>query len=66
MVYKLILHYVLPLDYYRQGLISMGKMAELMDISKPEAMKLLNDLPIDWLDYTEKEIDDQASVLKKL
>ena len=54
------------LEQYRQGLISIGKMAELMGISKPEAMKLLNDLHIDWLDYTEKEIDDQASVLKKL
>ena len=54
------------LEQYKQGLISMGKMAGFMDISKPEAMKLLNDLHIDWLDYTEKELDDQEKILGKL
>lgn len=54
------------LEQYRQGLISMGKMAEFMGIGKPEAMKLLSDLHIDWLDYTKDELDEQMSVLDKL
>lgn len=53
-------------EQYRLGLISMGKMAELLQISKADAMKLLNDLHIDWLDYTEEELDDQMRVAQKI
>jgi len=53
------------LEQYKQGLISVGKMAELMGMNKPKAMKLLNDLQIDWLDYTEDELDVQMKVLEK-
>ena len=54
------------LEQYKQGLISMGKMAELMGIEKHEAIMLLSDLKIDWLDYTKDELDDQVKVLEKL
>ena len=54
------------LEQYKQGLISVGKMAQLMDISKSKAIKLLNDLNIDWIDYTKEEIDVQVKVLDRL
>jgi predicted HTH domain antitoxin len=54
------------LEQYKQGLISLGKMAELMGIKKQEAIKLLNDLNIDWIDYSKEEIAAQLRVLEKL
>jgi len=54
------------LEQYKQGLISVGKMAELMGIRKPQALKLLNDLHIDWMDYSKEELDAQMKVLKNL
>ena len=53
------------LELYKSGIISMGKMAEILQISKSEAMKLLNDLKIDWIEYTQKELDDEAKIVKK-
>ncbi len=53
------------IDQYRNGLISLGKMAELLDISKKEAQHLLNSLGIDWLGYDKQEIDRQVSVARK-
>lgn len=54
------------LEEYKQGIISVGKMAEIMQIDKPQAIKLLNDLNIDCLDYTKEEIDAQMSLLDRL
>ena len=54
------------LEQYKQGIISVGKMAKLMDINKPEAMQLLNDLNIDWLDYSKEELEAQMKVLENL
>lgn len=54
------------LEQYKQGLISVGKMAELMQINKTQAIKLLNDLNIDWMDYSKEEIDAQMKVLENL
>ncbi len=56
----------IALEQYKQGLISMGKMAELMGVEKQEALKLLSDLKIDWLEYTKNELDEQEKVLEKL
>ncbi len=53
------------LELYKSGAISMGKMAEILQISKSEAMKLLNDLKIDWVEYTQKELDDEAKIVEK-
>ncbi len=53
------------LELYKSGAISMGKMAEILQISKSEAMKLLNDLKIDWIEYTQKELDDEAKIVEK-
>ena len=53
------------LELYKSGIISMGKMAEIMEISKPEAMKLLNDMKIDWIDYNSKDLEDEAKTVEK-
>ncbi len=35
---------------YKMGLISLGKMAEILEINKRDAMALLNDLDIIWIE----------------
>ena len=56
---------VVALEQYRHGLISLGKMAEFLEISKKEAMSLLNRLGIDWLDYNKNELDNQIDIARK-
>jgi len=56
---------LVALEQYKMGLISLGKMAEFLEISKQEAMSLVNRLGIDWLDYDENELDAQLDVAKK-
>jgi len=53
------------IEQYKHGLISLGKMASFLDISKKEAMSLVNRLGIDWLDYNKNELDNQINVAKK-
>lgn len=53
------------LEQYQHGLISLGKMAEFLEISKKEAMRLVNRLGIDWLEYDQETLDDQVAVAKK-
>ncbi len=53
------------LDQYKNGLISLGKVAEFLEISKQEAMSLVNRLGIDWLDLTKEELDEQLNIAKK-
>ena len=56
---------LVALEQYKNGLISLGKMAEFLEISKQEAMSLVNRLGIDWLDYDENELNSQLDVAKK-
>ena len=56
---------LVAIEQYRDGLISLGKMAEFLEISKEEAMSLLNRLEIDWLDYDREELDTQLDIAKK-
>jgi len=56
---------VVAIEQYKNGLISLGKMAEFLEISKKEAMSLVNRLGIDWLDYDEEELDNQLETAKK-
>ena len=53
------------LQLYKDESISMGKMAQMMGISKQEAMKLLNDLKIEWLEYTKDELEKEAEKIQK-
>lgn len=54
------------LEQYKQGLISMGKMAEFLSISKKDAMKLLNDLNIEWIEYSQEALDKEMKILEDL
>ena len=56
---------VLALEQYKNGLISLGKMATFLSISKKEAMSLVNRLDIDWLDYDKEELEQQVDTAKK-
>ncbi len=56
---------LVALEQYKNGLISLGKMAEFLEISKQEAMSLVNRLGIDWLDYDTNELNAQLDVAKK-
>ena len=56
---------LVAIEQYKNGLISLGKMAEFLEISKQEAMSLVNRLGIDWLDYDEDELDTQLDIAKK-
>jgi len=57
---------VVVLEQYKEGKISLGKMAEFLNISKKEAMNLLKNLDIDWLEYEQSELDDQINVAKEI
>ncbi|HIP50768.1 MAG TPA: hypothetical protein EYG94_01665 [Campylobacterales bacterium] len=56
---------VVAIEQYKNGLISLGKMAEFLEINKKEAMSLLNRLGIDWLEYSKDELDGQLESAKK-
>lgn len=56
---------VVAIEQYKNGLISLGKMAEFLEISKKEAMSLVNRLELDWLDYDKEELDSQLRTAKK-
>ena len=56
---------VVALEQYKNGLISLGKMAEFLSIDKKEAMSLVNRLRIDWLEYNKDEIDKQVKSAKR-
>ena len=53
------------IEQYKNGLISLGKMAEFLEISKKEARSLVNTLGIDWLDYSKEELDEEVNTIKK-
>ena len=52
------------IDQYRHGLISLGKMAQLLGINKSEAIRLVDRLGIDWLEYSADELKEQLETAK--
>ena len=57
---------LVALEQYKNGLISLGKMASLLEISKEEARSLVTRLGIDWLEVDEDELSSQLEVAKKV
>jgi len=55
---------VVAIEQYKEGMISLGKMAEFLEINKKEAMQLLNRLGIDWLAYEKEDLDAQIKVAR--
>ena len=43
-------------ELYRMGVISLGKIAEILEIKKQEAMALLNSVDVNWLEDETKTI----------
>jgi len=37
-------------ELYKMGVVSLGKLAELLDLTKQEAMGLLNSMDVAWLE----------------
>ena len=56
---------VVAIEQYKNGLISLGKMAEFLEISKQEAIKLVDRLGIDWLELDREELESQIEIAKK-
>ncbi len=51
----------IAVQLYKMGLISLGKMAEILEINKRDAMTLLNDLNIIWIEEDVEIIQQEAS-----
>ncbi len=49
------------IELYKMDLISLGKMAEMLNIPKQEAMSLLNTLNISWIDDDIKSIKSEVN-----
>lgn len=47
------------LELYKNGNISMGKCAELLNLSKQEMIKLFEDLKISWIEDNEAILKDE-------
>jgi len=57
---------VVAIEQYKEGMISLGKMAEFLEINKKEARELLDRLGIDWLEYEKEELDQQVETARKI
>lgn len=53
----------LMIDAYEKGLLSLGQLAQALDISKEKAMKLLSDMGVDVIDY---DFDEDLQTVEKL
>ena len=52
----------LMIDAYQKGLLSLGQLAETLDISKEKAIKLLSTMGIDVIDY---DFDEDLRTVEK-
>jgi antitoxin (DNA-binding transcriptional repressor) of toxin-antitoxin stability system len=57
---------LVALEQYREGLISLAKMASLLEIDKEEARRLVERVGIDWLEVDEEELGRQSEVARKV
>jgi len=48
-------------ELYKMGVISLGKMAEILELKKQEAMHLLNSIDVNWLEDDTSIIEKDAS-----
>jgi predicted HTH domain antitoxin len=57
---------LLLIEQYKNSLISLGKLSELLNIPKTEAISLLDTLGIDWIDMSKDELEDELQVAQKV
>lgn len=60
-VFSIGLKKTVAIELYKMDLISLGKMAEMLEIPKQEAMSLLNSLNVRWIDEDIENIEAEAS-----
>ena len=48
-------------ELYKMDIISLGKMAEMLEMPKQEAMSLLNNLSITWIDENIENIEAEVN-----
>jgi len=48
------------IELYKMGVISIGKMSEMLEIPKKDAMSLLNSLNITWIEEDVESIQAEA------
>ena len=59
-VFSLGVKKAVAVELYKMDVISLGKMAELLELKKQEAMSLLNSANVNWLEDDAKVIEDEA------
>ena len=59
-VFSLGVKKAVAVELYKMDVISLGKMAELLELKKQEAMSLLNSAYVNWLEDDAKVIEDEA------
>lgn len=59
-VFSLGVKKAVAVELYKMGVISLGKMAEILEIKKQEAMSLLNNANINWLEDDTDTIANDA------
>ncbi len=59
-VFSLGVKKAVAIELYKMGAISLGKMAEILEIKKQEAMSLLNSADINWLEDDTETISKEA------
>ncbi len=52
------------LELYKSGTISMGKMADMLGMDKSEAMRLLSDLKIEWIESDIEALESECTALR--
>ena len=60
-VFSIGLKKTVAVELYKNNLISLGKMAKMLEISKQDAMSLLNTLDIEWIDDDVTNIKQEVS-----
>jgi antitoxin (DNA-binding transcriptional repressor) of toxin-antitoxin stability system len=60
-VFSVGLKKAVALDLYRNGSISLGKMAQMLEIPRQEAMGLLNRMEIGWIEDDPAQIEAEVA-----
>jgi len=60
-IFSIGLKKTVAIELYKMEIISLGKMAEMLEIPKQEAMSLLNTLNVTWIEDDTQSIKAEAS-----
>lgn len=60
-IFSLGLKKTVAIELYKMDILSLGKMAEMLEIPKQEAMSLLNTLNVTWIEDDIETIESEAN-----